>query len=85
MLTHEVSPDFRGGVHLFLQTAMRHQASPELVASRNCVPMAFTAESPPAQHQPVRLKVVPVTVATILQLTMDQLICASLFPHLLLV
>ena len=34
---------------------------------------------------PVVLKVVPVTGATILQVTMDQLMCASLFPHPLLV
>ena len=30
---------------------------------------------------PVVLKVVPVTGAAILQVTMDQLVCASLFPH----
>ena len=29
---------------------------------------------------PVTLKVVPVAGATILQVTMDQLMCASLFP-----
>ena len=28
-----------------------HRASRELIGSRNCVPMAFTAESPPAQGQ----------------------------------
>ena len=33
----------------------------------------------------VFLKVVPVEGAAILQVTMDQLICASLFPHPLLV
>ena len=33
-------------------TAIRHRASPEFIGSRNyCVPMAFTAESPPAQGQ----------------------------------
>ena len=31
---------------------------------------------------PVGLKVVPVTGATTLQVTMDQLLCASLFPHI---
>ena len=30
---------------------------------------------------PIVLKVVPVTGAAILQVTMDQLMCASLFPH----
>ena len=32
-------------------TAIRHRASPEFIGSRNCVPMAFTAESPPARGQ----------------------------------
>ena len=49
VLTHGIPPDFRGGVHLFIQTAIRHRVSPEFIGSRNCVPMAFTAESPPAQ------------------------------------
>ena len=31
--------------------AYPHRASPEVIGSRNCVPMAFTAESPPAQGQ----------------------------------
>ena len=38
-----------------------------------------------AGTRPVVLKVVPVTGAAILQVTMDQLMCASLFPHPLLV
>ena len=33
------------------KTAMRHGVSPELIGSRNCVTMAFTAESPLAQDQ----------------------------------
>ena len=35
------------------KTAIRHRVSPEFIGSRNnyCVPMAFTAESPPAQGQ----------------------------------
>ena len=32
-------------------TAICHRASPEFFWSHNCVPMAFTAESPPAQGQ----------------------------------
>ena len=32
-------------------TAIRHRVSPEFIGSRNCVPMAFTVESPPAQGQ----------------------------------
>ena len=35
----------------FIETAIRHRVSPELIGSRNCVPMAFTTESPPAQGQ----------------------------------
>ena len=33
------------------ETAIRHRVSPEFIGSRNCVPMALTAESPPAQGQ----------------------------------
>ena len=51
VLTHEIPPKFRGGVHLFILNAIRHRASPEIIGSRNCVPMAFTVESPPAQGQ----------------------------------
>ena len=51
VLTYGIPPDFRDGVHLFFLTAVRHRVSPELIGSRICVPMAFTAESPPAQGQ----------------------------------
>ena len=33
------------------ETAIRHRVSPEFIGSRNCVPMAFTAESSLAQGQ----------------------------------
>ena len=33
------------------KTVIRYRVSPEFFGSRNCVPMAFTAESPPAQGQ----------------------------------
>ena len=46
-----IPPDFRGGPHLFIETAIRHRVSPEFIRSRNYVPMAFTAGSPPAQGQ----------------------------------
>ena len=49
VLTYGVSPEFRGGVHY--ETAKGHRVSPEFIGSRNCVPMAFTAESPPAPGQ----------------------------------
>ena len=34
-------------IHLF-QTAIHHRVSPEFIGSRNCVPIGFTDESPPA-------------------------------------
>ena len=37
--------------HLFIYTAIRHRIRPEFIGSRSCVPMAFPAESPPAQGQ----------------------------------
>ena len=33
------------------ETAIRHRVSPEFIGSRNCVPMASTAVSSPAQDQ----------------------------------
>ena len=47
--TFGITPEFRGGAHY--ETAIRHRVSPEFIRSRNCVPTAFTAESPPAQGQ----------------------------------
>ena len=35
----------------FIYTAIRRRASSEFIGSRNCVPMAFTAECPPVQGQ----------------------------------
>ena len=51
VLTYGIPPEFRGGVRLSISTAIRHRVSPEFVGSRNCVPMAFTAQSPPALGQ----------------------------------
>ena len=48
VLTYEIPADLRDGVHLFIETAIRHWVSPEFIGSRNCAPMTFTAESPPA-------------------------------------
>ena len=73
MLTYGIPPEFRGGVHY--ETAIRHRVSPEFIGSRNCVLMAFTAESPPARAskpQGSSERVLP------WQITMDQLIFASL-------
>ena len=35
----------------FSRFPRRRRASPEFIESRNCVPMAFTGERPPAQHR----------------------------------
>ena len=52
VLTYGIPPEFRGGVHLLtFTTVIRHRASPEFIGSCNCVPIAFTAESPLAQGQ----------------------------------
>ena len=51
VLARGVLPDFRGGAPFFIQTAIRHWVSADFIGSRNCVPMTFTAESPPAQGQ----------------------------------
>ena len=75
VLTYGIPPEFRGGVHLFIQTAIRHRVSPEFIGSCDCVPMAFTAESPPV----VNLKLVSSKRVQPWQVTMDQLTCASLF------
>ena len=34
--------------HFYLNRHIHHRVSPEFIGSRNCVPMAFTAESPSA-------------------------------------
>ena len=51
VLTYGIPPDFRDGVYLCIQTAIHHRVSPEFIESHNCVPMAFTAENPPAQSR----------------------------------
>ena len=53
VLTYGVPPEFRGSVHLLILNRHVHRVSPEIIGSRanNCVPIAFTAESPPAQGQ----------------------------------
>ena len=51
VLAYGIPPEFRGGVHLFIYAAIRHRVSPEFFGPRSCVPMAFTAETPPAQCQ----------------------------------
>ena len=51
VLTYEIPPEFRGGIIYSLITAIRHRVSSEFIGSRNCEPIAFTAESPLARGQ----------------------------------
>ena len=51
VLTHGIPPDFRSGVHSFISPTAIDRVSPGFIRSCNRVPMAFTAESPPAQGQ----------------------------------
>ena len=52
VLTYGIPPKFHGGAQMYLfKTAIRHRVSSEFIGSRNCVSMAFTAESPPAEGQ----------------------------------
>ena len=50
LLTGFLPSSAAASIYSFI-TAIRHRASPEFIESRNCVPMAFTAESPPARGQ----------------------------------
>ena len=80
MLTHGIPPDFRGGVHLFVYTAIRHRVSAQFIGSRKIVPMAFTAETPPAlgwASSPNGSS----NNGCCLCITMDQLMSASIFQH----
>ena len=49
-LTRFLPSSAAASIYIF-KISIRHRASPEVIGSRNCVPMAFTAESPPAQGQ----------------------------------
>ena len=51
VLTYGIPPEFRGGVHLFILNRHTPSGQSRVIGSRNCVPMAFTAESPPARGQ----------------------------------
>ena len=52
VLTYGIPPEFRGGIHLFILNRRTPLGQSRVYpGSRNCVPMAFTAESPLAQSQ----------------------------------
>ena len=82
MLTHGIPPDCRGGVHLFICTATPSDQSRVYRVTQLRTDGVHCQES--AGTGPVVLKVIPVTEAAILQVAMDQFMCASLFPSSLL-
>ena len=83
-LTHGIPPDFRGGVHLFFLTAIRHWVSADFIGARNfCVPMTFSAEIPPLASSSQGSS--SNGCCLILQVTRDQIICAYIFLHPLIV
>ena len=78
MLTHGIPPDFRGGVHLYILNHIPHRASPEFIGgSRNCVTMAL----PRVRRHRARSPQGSSSSWCCLCITMDQLMCVSLFPH----
>ena len=75
VFSYEIPPEFRGGVHLFILTAISHRVSPELLGHA----IAYRWRSLPrvrrhraSKPQGSSKQVLP------WQVTMDQLICASL-------
>ena len=73
--TYGIPAEFRDGVQLlFIKTVPRRRASPESIGSRNCVPMTFTGVR---RHRVSKLQSSSERMLT-RQVTMDQLICASL-------
>ena len=76
-LTHGIPPDFRDNTHIIYQPPLGF--SPKFIGSRNCVPMAFTVESPLAQGQysprQYQERVLPFQVSL-----WADFWCASLFP-----
>ena len=67
--------------YIFASTT-HHRASPEFIGSRNCVPIAFTAESPLHRASSPQGSS---SNGCCLCITMDQMLLCSLFPHPLLV
>ena len=64
VLTLEIPPDFRGGVHLFIYNAIRHRVSPEFIGSVITQLRTNGVHSRESTSTgPVVLKVVPVTGA----------------------
>ena len=83
VLTHGIPPDFRAASIYLYKPPYAIGSVPSLSGDAIAYRCVHYRES--AGIGPANLKVVPVTGAAILQVTMDQLMCASLFPHLLMV
>ena len=78
VLTYGISPDFRGGVHLFIQTAIRHRVSSKFIGPHA---IAYRWRSLPIVRRRRASK--PQGSSSngcCLCITMKQLICLS-FPH----
>ena len=65
VLTYGIPPDFCGGVHLFIETAIRHRVSREFIGVTQLRPDGVHCRES-AGTGPVILKAVPVTGAAIL-------------------
>ena len=83
MLTYGIPPDFRGGVPLFIETAMRHQVRPEFHQVTQLHTDGVHRQEFAGTGQKA-LKVVPVTGAAFASPWTNQ--CTPLFfPHSLVV
>ena len=88
LLRHRVSPEFIGSHTIYCAPKPPTTPSGQSRVYRvthNLLRTDGVRCRESAGTRPVVLKVVPVTGATILQVTTDQILCSSLFPHPLLV
>ena len=78
VFTHGIPPAFSGGAHIFVPPTVIGPILSFYRVTQLRTDGVYCRKA--AGAGPVVFKVVPVTRAAILQVTMDQLICASLFP-----
>ena len=79
MLTHGISPDFRGGAHWFIPPNAPSDQFRVYRVMQLRTDVIHCRES--AGTGPVILKFVPVKDAALAGHHMDQFMCASIFPH----
>ena len=65
VLTYGIPPEFRGGVHFFILTAIRHRVSPEFIESLTQLRTDGVHCRESAGTGPVNLNVVPVRGAAL--------------------